>query len=68
MEKIKKLRNSLKHYKVDGFLIPKNDEFFKLEGIDDISVSVKKAEGEKCSRCWKILKTPCARINCGLKN
>jgi isoleucyl-tRNA synthetase len=45
----------------------KNDEnFFKLEGIDDIKVMVKKAEGEKCPRCWKIFPKPCTR--CSVKN
>ena len=28
MEKIKKLRNQFSKYKIDGYLIPKNDEFF----------------------------------------
>jgi len=45
-----------------------NKKLFNLEGVDDIAISVKKAEGEKCSRCWKILKTPCIRNNCALKN
>ena len=45
-----------------------NKKLFNLEGVDDVAISVKKAEGEKCSRCWKILKTPCVRNNCALKN
>jgi len=45
-----------------------NDKLFKLDEVDNIKVLVKKAEGEKCSRCWKILQTPCERSNCGLKN
>ena len=45
-----------------------NDKFFKQEDTDDIAVSVKKAEGKKCSRCWKILEASCTRTNCGLKN
>ena len=45
-----------------------SDKFFKIEGIDDIAVSVKKAEGEKCSRCWKILGNPCERCAGVLKN
>ena len=45
-----------------------SDKFFKLEGIDDIAVSVKKAVGEKCSRCWKILGNPCDRCRSVLKN
>ena len=45
-----------------------DDKLFMLDGINDIKVLVKKADGKKCSRCWKILKDPCDRINCGLKN
>ena len=45
-----------------------SDKFFKIEGVDDIAVSVKKAEGEKCSRCWKILGNPCERCGAVLKN
>ena len=28
MEKINKLKNKFKEYNLDGYLIPKNDEFF----------------------------------------
>ena len=28
MEKVKKLRNYFKFYNLDGYIIPKNDEFF----------------------------------------
>jgi len=45
-----------------------SDKFFKIEGVEDIAVSVKKAEGEKCSRCWKILGNPCERCGGVLKN
>ena len=45
-----------------------SNKFFKIEGINDIAVSVKKAEGEKCSRCWKILGNPCKRCTSVLKN
>jgi len=45
-----------------------SDKFFIMEGVDDIAVSVKKAEGEKCSRCWKILGNPCKRCSDVLKN
>jgi isoleucyl-tRNA synthetase len=45
-----------------------SDKFFKIEGVDNITVSVKKAEGEKCSRCWKILGNPCERCSSVLKN
>ena len=34
---------------------------FKLNGIENISVLVKKAEGEKCPRCWKIFPGSCTR-------
>ena len=44
------------------------DKFFKIEGIEDIAVLVKKAKGEKCSRCWKILGNPCERCSSVLKN
>ena len=46
----------------------KSDEHFKLSDIENVGVLVKKAKGKKCSRCWKILQTPCARNNCSLKN
>ena len=46
----------------------KNDKIFKLSDVENIGVLVKKAEGKKCSRCWKILANPCLRNNCGLKN
>ena len=45
-----------------------NDKLFSLEEVSGIKALVKKAEGRKCSRCWKILKNPCERNNCGLKN
>ena len=48
MEKIKKLRKIIQKYKIDGYLIPKNDEFFseyikassdRLKYISDFSGS-----------------------------
>ena len=45
-----------------------DDKLFKLDGVDNVKVLVKKAKGNKCSRCWKILQAPCERSNCGLKN
>jgi len=45
-----------------------DDKLFKLDEVDNVKVLVKKAKGNKCSRCWKILQTPCERSNCGLKN
>ena len=44
------------------------NKLFKLDNVDNVKVFVKKAIGEKCSRCWKILENPCERNNCGLKN
>jgi len=40
-----------------------NNDFFKLGEIKNINVLVKKAEGKKCPRCWKIFSGPC--IRCG---
>jgi isoleucyl-tRNA synthetase len=31
------------------------DEAFTLPNIDGVGVIVKKAEGQKCQRCWKVL-------------
>ena len=46
-----------------------NDKnIFKLNDIPNVGVQVRKAEGEKCSRCWKILGNPCERCNGVLKN
>ena len=36
---------------------------FKLEDIENIGVLVKKAEGKKCPRCWKIFSGPCIRCS-----
>ena len=43
-----------------------DNNLFQLDGIEDIKVFVKKAEGTKCKRCWKIFPEPCAR--CEKKN
>jgi len=45
-----------------------DDKLFQLNEVNNIKVLVRKAAGKKCSRCWKILKTPCGRNNCSLKN
>ena len=37
------------------------ENLFHIESIDGIKVLVKKAEGNKCSRCWKIVKGTCKR-------
>ena len=38
-----------------------NKNLFKLDEIENISVLVKKAEGKKCTRCWKIFPGSCER-------
>ena len=38
-----------------------DDNLFKLDEIENIKVLVKKAEGKKCPRCWKISKNKCER-------
>ena len=43
-----------------------NNNFFKLEEIENINILVKKAEGKKCPRCWKIFPGSCVR--CGAQN
>ena len=43
-----------------------NNENFKLQEVENVRVLVKKAEGEKCLRCWKIFPGPCRR--CSKKN
>ena len=45
-----------------------DDKIFKLNDILNVGVLVKKAKGEKCSRCWKILGNPCERCKSVLKN
>jgi len=41
----------------------KEGDLFKLDEIENVKVLVKKAEGEKCPRCWKIFPTPCERCS-----
>ena len=43
-----------------------NKDYFGLEEVKDVRVLVKKAEGKKCPRCWKIFPGPCLR--CSKKN
>jgi len=45
-----------------------DNNLFKLDEIEGVKVLAKKAQGKKCSTCWKILQSPCRRINCGLKD
>ena len=44
------------------FIKDRND-LFKLDEIESISVLVKKAEGTKCPRCWKIFPEACVRCS-----
>tara|TARA_B110000438_G_C15820374_1_gene654106 strand:+ start:1949 stop:4708 length:2760 start_codon:yes stop_codon:yes gene_type:complete len=50
--------------KAEGKIMINNNNLFKLDEIDNVKVLVKKAQGEKCPRCWKIFTKPCVR--CGL--
>ena len=49
--------------KVEVKELKSGDDFFKLEEIQDVKVLVKKAEGKKCPRCWKIFVTTCKRCS-----
>ena len=45
----------------------KKFEEIKSEGsINTLKVIVEKAEGSKCTHCWKVLKNKCYRNNCGI--
>ena len=44
-------------------LIENNENLFKFEGEENINVYVKKAEGKKCQRCWKIFPGQCPRCD-----
>ena len=39
-----------------------------LSEKEEIKVEVKKANGKKCERCWKILEKKCAREECPISN
>ena len=43
-----------------------DSSLFKINEVEGVGVLVKKAEGEKCPRCWKIFPGPCQR--CDRKN
>ena len=42
--------------KTKNFDEAKNKNIFNLEQVSGIGVLVKKADGKKCERCWKIKK------------
>jgi isoleucyl-tRNA synthetase len=52
--------------KAEAKKIVEDNNFFKLDEIEGVKVLVKKAEGKKCPKCWKISTEPCTR--CGIKN
>ena len=39
----------------------KRDNLFQVENIEGIKVLVNKAKGNKCPRCWKIVRGICQR-------
>ena len=49
--------------KAQAVKMSNENNLFKLDEIENIKVLVKKAEGEKCPRCWKIFIGPCERCN-----
>ena len=52
--------------KAEAEIINKDSNLFELEEVKDVKVLVKKAEGKKCPRCWKIFPGSCER--CEPKN
>ena len=49
----------------DYFIVSKVEK--KLSNNDEIKIEVKKAQGKKCERCWKILEKKCHRESCPVK-
>jgi len=47
--------------KAEAKKLTDNGDFFKIDEIQNIKVLVKKAEGNKCSRCWKFFPGTCPR-------
>ena len=45
----------------DYFIVSKAEK--ELSNNDDIKIEVKKARGQKCERCWKILEKKCERCS-----
>ena len=43
------------------YLIVSSAELCLDKKIDDLNITVKLAVGDKCSRCWKIVKGKCER-------
>ena len=59
------LRENFITSKAEAKPMTHDNNLFQLEEVKNIKVLVKKAEGEKCPRCWKISPKPCER--CGEK-
>jgi isoleucyl-tRNA synthetase len=36
------------------------------KAVQSLKIIVSKAEGTKCTHCWKVLPNKCDRINCGI--
>ena len=49
----------------DYFIVSKAEK--ELSNNDEIKIEVKKARGQKCERCWKILEKKCHRESCPIK-
>ena len=49
----------------DYFIVSKAEK--ELSNNDDTKIEVKKAKGQKCERCWKILEKKCQRESCPIK-
>ncbi|MEC7136407.1 MAG: isoleucine--tRNA ligase [Pseudomonadota bacterium] len=50
------------------YFITSKAEIIKSNKNDELIITVKKADGIKCPRCWKILKTKCERCEDAIKN
>ncbi len=50
------------------YFITSKAEIIKSNKNDELIIKVKKADGIKCPRCWKILKTKCERCEDAIKN
>ena len=49
----------------DYFIVSKAEK--RLSDSNVIKIEVKKAQGQKCERCWKILEKKCLRESCPIK-
>ncbi len=49
----------------DYFIVSKAEK--ELSNNDDIESEVKRAQGQKCGRCWGILEEKCQRESCPIK-